>query len=171
MPISYSPAACSNRPKVIFRILCLLGLIGWISLFLVTTEKVVAANAQLQEGRLKIVFEVTSGPDMGYEIFMNNIEGLQRNFSTLADIAVVASSHGVDLLRDSDNPLRSRLARLADQGVDFMVCRETLNEFDLEASDIISFARTVPSGNKEIENLKKHGWACVRDGESYVSHL
>lgn len=131
-----------------------------------------AANApETRENRLKIVFEMASDPDIASEKFVSNVEGLQKDFSNLANISVVASSQGVAMLQAKDNSLESRLAKLADLGVDFMVCSQGLEELEMEVSDLLSFARTVRSGSKEIERLKEQGWACVRDGESYVSHF
>ncbi|MEX2381655.1 MAG: hypothetical protein WD490_04675, partial [Opitutales bacterium] len=59
----------------------------------------------------------------------------------------------------------------ADRGVDFVACQTGLNEARMTPSDLLGFARTVRSGRDEVERLETQGWARVRDGESYVSHL
>lgn len=127
-----------------------------------------AFAADSEQRRLRIAFEISS--DSAFAAFVANVEGLQKNFGELADISVIACSRGAGLLR-AGNPLEARLAKLADQGVDFVVGSEGLAEVEMSPSDLVPFARTVRSGYQEIKQLQEQGWAWVGDGESYVSHL
>lgn len=122
-------------------------------------------------GRLKIVFELTNGQETALDAFVSDVEGLRKHSGSLAAITVIASSEGVALLRAGEDKLQQRLAKLADQGVDFVVCETSLEAANLTDGDLLGFARLVKTGNKEVERLEAQGWARVRDGDSYVSHL
>lgn len=159
-----------HRHRQLLRRLLVLGL-ALIVGSLYAPRQLHAADNPGSERRLKIVFEINSGTDVAFEIFLANMEGLQKNFSDLADIAVVATSEGTGLLRTGNNPFESRLAKLADRGIDFMVCRAGLQELEVEPAELLGFARTVRSGGDEVEKLKEQGWAHVGDGETYVSHF
>lgn len=128
-----------------------------------------AETGDSRNERLKIAFELTS--DSSFDSFVSNVEGVKENFEDLAEITVVATSAGVELFRESDNSLHPRLAKLADQGVDFVVGSDGLEEREMTTGDLLGFARTVRSGRDEIEQLTTRGWARVPDGETYVSHL
>lgn len=122
-------------------------------------------------GRLKIVFEFSNGQSTAFDAFVANVEGLQKNSGTLADITVVATSLGVELLQNGEDSLQERLTKLADHGVDFVVCQAGLEAAGVAPTDLLVFARIVRSGAEEVGRLETQGWARVRDGESYVSHL
>lgn len=130
----------------------------------------VAASAS-DSGRLRIVFEFSNGQETAFDAFVANVEGLQENSGTLADITVVAISQGVGLLKSGEGSLQERLSKLADRGVDFVVCQKGLEAAGIESTDLLVFARIVRSGAEEVERLETQGWARVADGESYVSHL
>lgn len=129
------------------------------------------ASADPEVRRVKVVFEMTNGHEGVFDSFVANVEGLQKHSGSLADITVVASSQGVELFRTGDEGLQQRLAKLADRGVDFVVCQSGLEQAGITAPDLLGFARIVRSGSDEVERLENQGWARVRDGESYVSHL
>jgi intracellular sulfur oxidation DsrE/DsrF family protein len=142
-----------------------------ILLFTLFTTFAPAADRPEPEQRLKIVFEIHSGTDFAFEGFLAKMEGHQKTFAHLADIAVVATADGVGLLREGNLSLNARLAALADRGIDFIACSQALEELKMDSADLVRFARTVRSGPRELEKLKEQGWAHVADGENYVSNL
>lgn len=129
------------------------------------------ASTDSDNRSLKIVFEATIGNHDAAEALITRIESAHKNFRDQAEIAVVAYWDGVRMMRDADNPLDERLAHLADGGIDFIVCQQSMKDAEMPGSDVVAFARTVRSGSEEARRLEKQGWARVRDGESYVSPL
>lgn len=144
----------------------------WLSLVLTLFPTFApAADRPGPEPRLKIVFEIHSGTDFAFEGFLAKMEGHQRTFAHLAEIAVVATADGVGLLREGNPKLNARLATLADHGIDFIACSQALEGLEMDRADLLLFARIVRSGPRELEKLKEQGWALVADGEDYVSNL
>jgi len=124
------------------------------------------------DGRnLRIVFEATNGSDEATEALLTRIESTQRNLREHANISVVAYWDAVRALRSDENPFRVRLAKLADEGIDFIVCQQSLRDAEMKNGDLLPFTRTVRSGSEEARNRESQGWARVRDGESYVNPL
>ena len=128
-------------------------------------------SAQKGESRLRILFELSSGNKDSIDDLAKNVEGLRKNAENLADITVFACGNGVLLFHSEQEENAKNLAKMADKGVDFAVCRESLESAGMNESDLVSFARTVKECSKTIEKLEKQGWARIREGESYVSHL
>lgn len=161
----FPPFARSRHWIGLAKDLFLLGVIG------VAFSTCAPVNANEAPARLKIVFEMTLESSEAFGALVTDLEGLQKNFGEVTDITVVASSEGVKLYKIAGNVLQPRLAKLADRGVDFIACEQGLEEAAMETSDLLAFVRTVRSGREEVDQLEKQGWARVRSGESYVSHL
>lgn len=77
-------------------------------------------------------------------------------------VIVVAHHHGVDFLlhdaRDEGGrPYEETVRQFAARGVEFRVCRNTLERRRIAASDVIAPAELVASGIAEIERLQRSG--------------
>jgi len=85
-----------------------------------------------------------------------------------ARIVVVALSDGIDFLLqdavdDGNYPYALLVEPLAVQGVQFRVCRNTLDVRLIERSRVLEGVEIVPSGIAEIARLQAHeGYAYVR---------
>lgn len=130
-----------------------------------------SAGTDPDNRNLKIVFEATVGNQDAADALITRVERTHDNFRDQAEITVIAYWDGVRMMRAMGNPLDERLAQLADGGIEFMVCQQSLKDAEMPDSDVVAFARTVKSGSEEARRLEKQGWARVRDGESYVSAL
>lgn len=148
----------------------LLLLAGIIAMFFLLWPDESAGN-DAESRTLKIAFEATTGSAPASEALIARIEGAEKTFRDSAEIVVVAYWDGVRMFREEDNALEERLAKLADNGVDFIVCQQSLTDAEMSQSDLLAFTRTVRSGSEEARRLEKQGWARVPDGDSYVSPL
>jgi intracellular sulfur oxidation DsrE/DsrF family protein len=76
-----------------------------------------------------------------------------------AKIVVVAHGLGIDFLlqgatNQMDQPFAGAIADLANQGVEFRVCNNTLQARKLDASKVVMEAKIVPSGVAEVARLQ-----------------
>ncbi len=145
-------------------------LVGIIAMFVLLWPEQADGPSPLAQN-LRIVFEATSGTPETAESLLTRIENAQKNFGSQADISVVAYWDGVRMFRAPGNPLADRLASAADNGLDIIVCEQSMADAEIRSSDLLPFVRTVKSGSEEARQMEKQGWARVRDGDSYVNPL
>jgi intracellular sulfur oxidation DsrE/DsrF family protein len=96
---------------------------------------------------------------------LRNIEN-HLNAAPDTRIVVVAHGKGIDFLlndaRDDKGAYEPQVAGLAERGVDFRVCRNTLKGRKLDDGAVIMEAHVVPSGVAEIAHLQ------AREGYVYL---
>ena len=86
------------------------------------------------------------------------------------DLVVVTHSGGVNFLLDGaqdsgGNTFDNRVLELAEQGVDFRVCNNTLEGRNLDEADYSLLAEVievVPSGVAEVAHLQQQGYVHVK---------
>lgn len=106
---------------------------------------------------VKVVYHLMEGTDQAMRA-MNNIRNhLQAD--PKAKIVVVTHGQGIDFLLDGTKDrngqgFESRIAGLANQGVEFRVCRNTLEQRKIDESKVVQEARIVPSGVAEVARLQ-----------------
>ncbi len=74
----------------------------------------------------RVVFEVTMVGAEQWKAVLTNVQNLRRALGAGTEIEVVAHSKGIDLLLATDNPLTERSKKLADNGVIFAACENTM---------------------------------------------
>ena len=122
--------------------------------------------AQAADGPVKVVYHMVEGVDQASRGLANIRNHLAAD--PTAKIVVVAHGRGIDfLLNDAKDSagqsFEARIAALANQGVDFRVCRNTLEVRKIDESKVVQEAKIVPSGVAEVAKLQfKDGYAYLR---------
>lgn len=129
------------------------------------------AHAEGRYGKQKVVYHINyEGGDggQGYRAAMQNIQNhINAVGAQNIDVKVVLHGNGVNLLRTAktNDMIRSQVAGLKNQNVDFQVCDNTLKGrkisyeqelFDVRKDDI------VPSGVAEIARLQQMGYVYIK---------
>lgn len=86
---------------------------------------------------------------------------LDDETNSIDDVAVVAQSDGIRALA-SDGDTGGRVESLAEDGVSFKACRNTMDVMDLEESDLADSVETVPEGAVEVTRLESEGYGYLR---------
>lgn len=123
-----------------------------------------AALAAAEEVEEKIVYHVNDTAVA--RLALNNINN-HLNANPNAKIVLVTHSKGIDFLLNgaedaNGNPYEIGVQALADKGVSFRVCNNTLKSRNLDASNVVPEATVVPSGTAEIGRLQS------REGYGYL---
>ena len=106
--------------------------------------------------QIKVVYHVNNSD--GASTVLNNIRN-HLNASPAAKIVVVTHGPGIDFLVDgaknaNGNPYDIPVQELADRGVEFRVCKNTLDARKLDKSKLLPDTKIVPSGVAEIARLQ-----------------
>jgi len=122
--------------------------------------------AHAADGPVKVVYHMVEGVDQASR-GLANIRN-HMNADPTAKIVVVAHGKGIDFLLDgakdsSGQGFEARIAAMANQGVEFRVCHNTLEVRKIDESKVAQEAKIVPSGVAEVARLQfKEGYAYLR---------
>lgn len=114
---------------------------------------------------VKVVYHLNEGlaqADAGLRNIQNHLAA-----DPSAKIVVVTHSKGIDFLLEgaedkNKNPYALKAEQLAEKGVEFRVCENTLKSRNLDASKVIPQGKVVPSGVAEVARLQS------REGYVYL---
>ncbi|MFB6136622.1 MAG: DsrE family protein [Halobacteriaceae archaeon] len=92
-----------------------------------------------------------------------NVANLLGDPSTdVENVVLVANGRGIKLLAESTSEQVDRVRSLAEDGVSFRACENSMEAFGLSESDLIAGVETVPAGVGELTKLQ------ARDGYAYI---
>jgi len=142
-------------------------LIKTIALAALIVLPLTAMNAQTEssaEKRHRIVFEVTMEGSEQWTAVLNNVENLRNALGAESEIEVVAHSKGLGMLVAKDNGLTDRMKKLADDGVVFAACENTMKKKNVTKDQLVPFAKTTDSGVAEVIRKQEAGWSYIKSG-------
>jgi intracellular sulfur oxidation DsrE/DsrF family protein len=143
------------------RILALV-VVSFLSLF----AQLDSAHAAGPDEPVKVVYHLMEGTEQASRALANIRNHLQAD--PKAKIVVVTHGQGIDFLLDgakdkAGQSYESRIAGLANQGVEFRVCRNTLQVRNIDESKVVQEAKVVPSGVAEVARLQaREGFVYLR---------
>ena len=95
-------------------------------------------------------------------VALSNAENLLAELRVeVVEIRMVAYADGVKGFC-ADGPNTAFMDRLADQGVQFVVCANSLRSRNLVIEDFPDYVSTVPAGIAELVVRQAEGWSYVR---------
>ena len=116
--------------------------------------------------QIKVVYHLSEGIPQASRAIGNIRNPLAADPS--AKIVVVTHGLGIDFLIDGatnqlDQPFAGSISDLANKGVEFRVCNNTLVSRKIAADKIVMDAKVVPSGVAEVARLQaKEGFVYLR---------
>ncbi len=136
-----------------------------LSLFTVLSLGLMPFNASHAAGANKVVYHVNLGNEQATDALRNISNHLAVD--PTAKIVVVTHSAGVDFLLEgaedkNGNPYSGPVAALAAKGVEFRVCKITLERRKIDPKKVIPEAKLVPSGVVEVTKLQQEGYAYLK---------
>ena len=137
-----------------------------LSLFAVLAAVFALPAAHAADGQVKVVYHMVEGVEQASRGLANIRNHLAAD--PTAKIVVVAHGRGIDFLLEgvkdpNGQPFEARIAALANQGVEFRVCKNTLDVRKIDESKVAQEAKIVPSGVAEVARLQfKEGYAYLR---------
>lgn len=128
----------------------------------------VAAFAQsntTEQKKHRVVFEVTMDGQEPWEAVLNNVENLQRAFKAdQTQIEVVAHGKALGFFMATNTSQQERMKKLAESGVLFAACQNTMKRKKVTEKDLMPFVTTVDSGVAELVRKQEAGWSYIKTG-------
>lgn len=136
-----------------------------LQLFLASSFLAVAAPVVAKEP-VKTVYHMSEGIPQASR-GLNNIRN-HLNADPTAKIVVVTHGLGIDFLitgaaNQMEQPFAGTISDLANKGVEFRVCNNTLVSRKIDGSKLVMEAKVIPSGVAEVANLQaREGFVYLR---------
>lgn len=137
----------------------------FFSLAAVLSLGLIQINTSYAASGDRVVYHVNLGNEQATDALRNINNHLAVD--PKAKIVVVAHSKGVDFLLQgaedkNGNPYAGTVAKLAAKGVEFRVCKITLERRHIDPKRLIPDAKLVPSGVVEVTKLQDEGYAYLK---------
>jgi intracellular sulfur oxidation DsrE/DsrF family protein len=135
------------------------------SLIAILSLGLIPVNASHAAGANKVIYHVNLGNEQATDALRNISNHLAVD--PTVKIVVVTHSAGVDFLLEgaedkNGNPYSGPVAALAAKGVEFRVCKITLERRKIDPKKVIPEAKLVPSGVVEVTRLQQEGYAYLK---------
>ncbi len=112
----------------------------------------------------KVLFEFTSEGKEQITAVLNNVENVRKALGAKTKVEVVAHGPGIGLLQKSNTEGADRMRKLADDGVVFAACENTLKRKNISKADLHDFVTTVDSGVAQVVRRQEADWSYVKSG-------
>ncbi|MFO7742299.1 MAG: DsrE family protein [Anaerolineae bacterium] len=113
--------------------------------------------------KYRVVFHVDEGSIARANLVLHNIQNLIDDLGQeKVEVALVANGEGVKALLRSPNVHRGQISKLAEQGVQFLACGNSLGFLGLDQDDMLERVAVVPAGVSELAKKQANGWAYIR---------
>ncbi len=111
---------------------------------------------------LKVVVHVDFAQTTHQKQGLGNVENILKaagDRGLHAEVEVVCHGDGIRLVEKAKTELAGEVAALANQGVRFVACENTMRQRMIEPGDLLPGVGTVPSGAFEVVRKQQDGFA------------
>ena len=122
-------------------------------------------NEKQNEARVhNIVIQLNTADTASWSSVIGNIKNIQKVWTTNLNIEVVVHGKAIDFLVKDKTYFNNEIQLLAEQGVKFLACQNTMRKHNIESDRIVNQAKIVPSGVVEIILKQEAGWSYLKSG-------
>jgi uncharacterized protein len=150
-----------DRRGVVGRWLPVGGMLAGLAAILAALPARGVGSAQAEQA-VKVVVHLNTAQTSHERVGLKNVENILKAAGAeglKADLEVVCHGDGLRLVEKARTELAAEVTALADQGVRFVACQNTMRERSLQADDLLPGVATVPSGAYEIVRRQQFGYA------------
>ena len=145
------------------RSIVMMALAAAVSVSAVTASGAWAADATAkQEGRARVIFQVSDNDPMKWNLALNNARNVQADLGKdNVDVEIVAYGPGIGMLK-GDSKTEPRITAALTDGVKVVACENTMKGQKLTTADMIPGIAYVPAGVVELMQRQSQGWSYIR---------
>lgn len=145
---------------------------GKATIFIIALASVALSTAALAaQQRSKgnkqhqVVFDMAAGGEEAWQGVLNNVENVRKSLGeSNTEIAVVLHGKALGLALRTNTSQQERIKSLADAGVVFAACENTMRRLNVKRAELLPFVTTVDSGVGEVIRKQEAGWAYIKAG-------
>ncbi|MCW3466468.1 DsrE family protein [Chitinophaga nivalis] len=114
---------------------------------------------------MQVVFQITSGAPDASKALLGQLNNLLQYFSsreTRIAVEVVVHGDAWPLLLSHENPYTEKIMSLVAREVKWLICQNTLNSHQLDATQLFAFTAVVPAAVAHLVERQAAGWAYIK---------
>lgn len=115
-----------------------------------------------QSAAYKVVIQLSSNEILVQKATITQLNNI-LNALPFVPMELVMNGAGIDLILE-DAPLANTLQQLHEKGIQFVVCKNSLNQKNLSNNSILPFCVVVPSSLAHLIVRQHEGWAYIKAG-------
>lgn len=123
----------------------------------------VSAQKNDEKTEHKLVIQMTNSDTLSQYSLLKNLANLTEGWPELK-IEVVCHGPGLKLLHVKKSPYIKQVEEFIAKGVDFVACKNTMKAKNVPDEMILSSARRVEIGIREIVEKQEEGWSYIKAG-------
>jgi intracellular sulfur oxidation DsrE/DsrF family protein len=110
----------------------------------------------------KVVIQLSSNDILVQKATISQLNNILNALPSVV-IELVMNGPGIDLVLQ-DAPLTNTLEQLYKKGIQFLVCKNSLNQKNLSVTSILSFCPVIPSALAHLIVRQHEGWSYIKAG-------
>jgi intracellular sulfur oxidation DsrE/DsrF family protein len=110
----------------------------------------------------KVVIQLSSNELLVQKATISQLNNILNAFPSVS-IELVMNGPGIDLIL-KDAFLINTLEQLSEKGIQFMVCKNSLNHKNMDHNSILPFCKIVPSALAHLVVRQHEGWSYIKAG-------
>src|SRR6185437_5790477 len=112
------------------------------------------------ETKHRVVIEVTRDGVDQWTAALNYADNLRKVFGAAdTEIEIVAHNTGLNMMLAKNVALSDRMKKLAESGVVFAACENSMRKMSVTKADLLPFATPVDAGVAEVVRKQEAGWS------------
>jgi uncharacterized protein len=111
-----------------------------------------------------IVVQLNTADTASWSSIIGNIKNIQKAWPTNLNIEVVVHGKAIDFLVKDKTFFANDIQLLANQGIKFNACQNTMRKHNITTDMLLNVAGTVPSGVVEVLTKQEEGWSYLKSG-------
>ncbi|MDQ7014750.1 MAG: DsrE family protein [Gammaproteobacteria bacterium] len=114
----------------------------------------------------KVVYQLNKADPAYHDHILFSVGTVLRKYGDDVEIVVEVFAEGIHLLaknpkRPVPEKVQQKVRSLADYGVAFHACENTMKSLQWEQKDMLDFAKVVPSGADDLMLLQERGFSYI----------
>ena len=138
--------------------------ISFLILILVTVFFCKSLNAQNTAVIHKVVIQLNTADTSAWSSTIGNIKNLQKLWPGNLVVEVVIHGKALGLLVAAKTHLANEVNELSKSNVQFIACENSMRKYHIDKNEILTIAKTVPSGVAELILKQEAGWSYLKAG-------
>ncbi|WP_293032648.1 DsrE family protein [Natronococcus sp.] len=116
-----------------------------------------------EEPSIRTILHLTSGDEADHDRALTNLENLLTDETTDTDaVEFVVNGPAISVYVADETDHADRIRALADDGVAFKGCANSLEGFGIEESELLEEATVIPASVGEIATLQTEGYGYIK---------
>ena len=111
-----------------------------------------------------VVMQLNTADTAAWTSVIGNIKNFQKIWPGKVEIEVVVHGKALNFLVEDKTHLKNDIESLAQTGIVFSACENTMNKYNITKAMLLNSAKTVPSGVAELILKQEAGWGYLKAG-------